>query len=237
MPGPARAPRVFRYTGVVKTSAGASEPGTRARVARMLVERGPQTVAALCAELGLTAAGVRRHLDALVAEGAVTARETHVRGPRGRGRPSRTWAVTDTGRASTGEQAYDDLAEQALSFLQATGGDAAVDAFAQARAGSLEERYASAGGDPERLAELLSGDGYAASVSPVGSGTTLCQHHCPVQHVAAAFPQLCEAETQALSRLLGSHVQRLATLAHGDGVCTTHIPARVPSPATEGSLL
>ena len=26
------------------------------------------------------------------------------------------------------------------------------------------------------------------------------------------------------SRLLGVHVQRLATLAHGDGICTTNIP-------------
>lgn len=204
----------------------------------MLVERGPQTVADLSAELGLTAAGVRRHLDALVAEGAVAARETYLRGPRGRGRPSRTWAVTDTGRDTTGEQAYDDLAAQALSFLKETGGDAAVGRFAQARAAALEERYAAAAGNPERLAEMLSEDGYAASVSPVGSGSTLCQHHCPVQHVAAAFPQLCEAETQALARLLGSHVQRLATLAHGDGVCTTHIPRMIePRSTTEGSML
>jgi predicted ArsR family transcriptional regulator len=42
--------------------------------------------------------------------------------------------------------------------------------------------------------------------------------------VAAEFPQLCEAETEAFSRLLGVHVQRLATLAHGDHVCTTHVP-------------
>lgn len=217
---------------------GGSEPGTRARVARLLVERGPQTVAALGAELGLTAAGVRRHLDALVAEGAVVARETYVRGPRGRGRPSRTWEVTDTGRASTGEQAYDDLAEQALEFLKLTGGDAAVDGFAAARATALEHRYAGAAGDPERLADLLSEDGYAANVSTVVSGVTLCQHHCPVSHVAAKFPQLCEAETQALARLLGSHVQRLATIAHGDGVCTTHIPRTIePRPTTEGSLL
>ncbi|MET0979595.1 MAG: transcriptional regulator, partial [Paeniglutamicibacter terrestris] len=27
-----------------------------------------------------------------------------------------------------------------------------------------------------------------------------------------------------ISRVLGRHVQRLATLAHGDGVCTTCIP-------------
>ncbi|NCV80000.1 MAG: transcriptional regulator, partial [Actinobacteria bacterium] len=45
-----------------------------------------------------------------------------------------------------------------------------------------------------------------------------------IAHVAAEFPQLCEAETEALSKLLGTHVQRLATIAHGDGVCTTFIP-------------
>ncbi len=42
--------------------------------------------------------------------------------------------------------------------------------------------------------------------------------------MAAEFPQLCEAETEVISRLVGTHVQRLATIAHGDGVCTTHIP-------------
>jgi hypothetical protein len=45
-----------------------------------------------------------------------------------------------------------------------------------------------------------------------------------VQHVAAEFPQFCDAETDAFSRLLGVHVQRLATLAHGEHVCTTFIP-------------
>jgi predicted ArsR family transcriptional regulator len=45
-----------------------------------------------------------------------------------------------------------------------------------------------------------------------------------VSHVAHEFPQLCEAETEAIARVLGRHVQRLATIAHGDGVCTTCIP-------------
>ena len=78
---------------------------------------------------------------------------------------------------------------------------------------------------PAALAEALADDGYAATVTPHGSGVQLCQHHCPVQHVAAEFPQLCDAETAALGRLLDVHVQRLATIAHGDGVCTTYIPA------------
>jgi hypothetical protein len=46
-----------------------------------------------------------------------------------------------------------------------------------------------------------------------------------VAHVAAEFPQLCEAETEAFGRLLGTPVQRLATISRGDGICTTHVTA------------
>ena len=64
------------------------------------------------------------------------------------------------------------------------------------------------------------------------AGEQLCQQHCPVSHVAHEFPQLCEAETEAIGRVLGRHVQRLATIAHGDGVCTTCIPD-LPTTTTE----
>ena len=47
--------------------------------------------------------------------------------------------------------------------------------------------------------------------------------------MAAEFPQLCEVETAAFAELLGTHVQRLATIARGDAVCTTHIPNAAPS--------
>jgi hypothetical protein len=39
------------------------------------------------------------------------------------------------------------------------------------------------------------------------------------------YPQLSEAETEAFGRLLGTPAQRLATIAHGDGICTTHVTA------------
>jgi predicted ArsR family transcriptional regulator len=60
-----------------------------------------------------------------------------------------------------------------------------------------------------------------------------------VAHVAAEFPQLCDAETEVISRLIGTHVQRLATIAHGDGVCTTHIPgpARAPQHDTTAGTI
>jgi predicted ArsR family transcriptional regulator len=205
---------------------------TRDRVVRLLLERGPATAAELSELLGLSPAAVRRHLDALLADGSITAREVAPRGPRGRGRPAKTFALTDAGRESF-PHTYDDLAATALRYLARVGGEQAVAEFAAERVAALEDRCRAAmdgaGDDPiarrEALADALSAEGYAASASAIAGGGQLCQHHCPVAHVAAEFPQLCEAETQVISRLVGSHVQRLATIAHGDGVCTTHIPA------------
>ncbi|MCW2608022.1 MAG: putative DNA-binding protein [Frankiales bacterium] len=201
--------------------------GTRERLLSLLLSLGPSTVTVLSDRLQVSPAGVRRHLDALVADGTVTTREDRRPGLRGRGRPARRYALTEAGHAA-GPSAYDDLAAGALAFLAESLGPDAVEAFAARRAAELEDRYADRlDGAPDRtaaLAEALAADGYAATVSPHGTGVQLCQHHCPVQHVAAQFPQLCEAETAALGRLLDVHVQRLATIAHGDGVCTTFIP-------------
>ena len=137
--------------------------------------------------------------------------------------------MTDGGREKF-EHNYDDLAVAALKFLaDSVGANALID-FANARAGDIERTLApviasSNGVSPvEALADFLTDQGYAASVHDKPMGQELCQHHCPIAHVASEFPQLCEAETEALSKLLGTHVQRLATIAHGDGVCTTFIP-------------
>ena len=109
-------------------------------------------------------------------------------------------------------------------------------AFARERIAGLEQRYAvelaGVGPDPRARAEALVGalsrDGFAATARPIGTreptGIQLCQGHCPVKHVAEEFPQLCQAETDAFSRLLGVHVQRLSTLARGQHVCTTFVP-------------
>jgi predicted ArsR family transcriptional regulator len=205
------------------------DESTRDRVARSILINGPSSAAVLAERLELTPAAVRRHLDHLLEEGLAEAREERVYGPRGRGRPAKVFVLTDSGRHAF-HQAYDDLAATALKFIGEAGGEAAVTEFARRRVAEVEVRYRELlDGAPEDkkvevLAQALSADGYAASTMQAGAGEQLCQHHCPVAHVAEQFPQLCEAETEVFSRLLGKHVQRLATIAHGDGVCTTHIP-------------
>ncbi|MEX5631861.1 helix-turn-helix transcriptional regulator [Parafrankia sp. FMc2] len=202
---------------------------TRDRVVRLLLERGPSTAADLSHELGLSPAAVRRHLDAMTSDGTITTTSTGVRGPRGRGRPARRYTLTEAGHQA-GPTAYSDLAAGALRFLADACGPEAVAEFARARGVDLERQIRDEvvavplAERPEAIAAAMTQAGYTASVSELPTGTQICQHHCPVQHVAERFPALCEAETEMLARLLDTHVQRLATIAHGDGVCTTHIP-------------
>jgi predicted ArsR family transcriptional regulator len=219
-----------------------SDGGTRLAVARLLLERGPVAAADVAAELELSAPAVRRHLDALLAGGEATTREAPRRGRRGRGRPARLYLLTEAGRVRFGH-GYDDLAVAALRFLAETNGPRAVRSFAERRAAELVARYSNgvAGESAGRadsvadrvgaLAEVLTAQGYAAAARRAGNGEQLCQHHCPVAHVAAEFPQLCEAETHAFAELLGTHVQRLATIARGDAACTTHVPFGIPDGA------
>jgi predicted ArsR family transcriptional regulator len=215
-----------------------SERGTRGQVARLILELGPSTAATLGGRLGLTPAAIRRHLDNLIAEGMVETRTARTYGNRGRGRPAKLFVITDDGRSAFAH-AYDGLATSALRFIAERMGQQAVTEFARMQVSELERRYAPVAAKGEltarvqALAEALNADGYAASVRPAPAigpvtgeaarGEQVCQHHCPVAHVAAEFPQLCEAETEAFGRLLGTPVQRLATIAHGDGVCTTHV--------------
>jgi predicted ArsR family transcriptional regulator len=213
--------------------AGATTPDrrTRDRVANLLFERGAATAAQLGAQLGLSPAAIRKHLDAMLADHLVETREVRSTRPRGRGRPAKAFVLTAAARDSF-PHFYDGIATAALRWIAEHGGPDAVSAFAAAQVSGLEDRcrtaVRAAGDDPiaraEALAEALTAEGYAASATAIASGGQLCQHHCPVAHVAAEFPQLCDAETEVISRLIGTHVQRLATIAHGDGVCTTHIP-------------
>ena len=212
------------------------EARTRDRVLQAISEDGPLTATALATRLGLTPAAVRRHLDLLSDKGDIEEHEPAAGRGRGRGRPARAYVLSEAGHIGM-DSDYDAVATSALRFLAQQVGDEAVGQFARERIAELEQRLAGqleAAGDDvasraEILATALTSSGFAASTRPVAAGTPLagvqlCQGHCPMQHVAAEFPQFCDAETDAFSRLLGVHVQRLATLAHGEHVCTTFIP-------------
>jgi predicted ArsR family transcriptional regulator len=209
-------------------------PGDAAeRVARSLLNDGPGTPTQLAERLHLSSAAIRKTLSALTQESLVEAAERAPYGPapaKRRGRPSQVFSLTSQGRAALNQE-YDSLAIDALQFVAETQGPEGIIAFAQQRAQKLMVQLDPSATTTERaveqLAQTLTTAGYAASVEKTSDGgyaVQLCQHHCPVIDAAMQFPELCEAETKALGEALGLHVTRLATLAHGDGVCTTVIP-------------
>ncbi|WP_175879791.1 metalloregulator ArsR/SmtB family transcription factor [Mycobacterium sp. IS-2888] len=254
---PRRAPLLdrfpeLRHTGVVKIrtsypdaavpAAGAAAPDgqtqTRRAIVRLLLESGSITAGEIGDRLGLAAAGVRRHLDALIDAGDAESVPAAPWQQAGRGRPAKRFRLTAAGRAKL-EHSYDDLAAAAMRQLREIGGEDAVQTFARQRIDAILAGVPgaeSAADDDveaaaERVAGALTNAGYVATTTRVGGpihGVQICQHHCPVSHVAEEFPELCEAEQQAMAEVLGTHVQRLATIVNGDCACTTHVPLTVP---------
>ncbi|WP_062078573.1 helix-turn-helix transcriptional regulator [Demequina globuliformis] len=202
---------------------------TRDRVLGLIASAGPITASSLALELGVTAAGVRRHLSALLTDGLIEDHEPPGQHTRGRGRPAKSYVATTEGQQSL-TSAYSSVAVDAVAFMREHG---QLDEFVESKARQLEARLASSipEGTPIKdrvklLADALAEEGYATSVRPGPGGVTvqLCQGHCPVQSIAEEAPEWCEAETRVISRLLDVHVQRLSTLAGGAHVCTTTIP-------------
>lgn len=211
---------------------------TRQRVLAAVLDIGPVSASGVAKVMDLTAAAIRRHFDALEADGLIEVRK--LAGTRtGRGRPARQYVVTSAGHEAI-SHTYDDLAVDVLGFVERRAGRGAVAEFAAEHAaelgerlrGRIERRGTNVVGRARELAGALSAEGFAASASPVAVGTPLeaiqlCQGHCPIQHVAQEYPEFCEAELQMFADYLDVDVRRLSTLAHGDHVCTTHIPTSV----------
>lgn len=223
----------------------AQDGQTRREIVRLLLESGSITAADIGAKLGISAAGVRRHLDVLVDSGEAESLAAAPWQHAGRGRPAKRYRLTAAGRAKL-EHTYDDLASAAMRQLREIGGDQAVRTFARRRIDTILAGVQPAETDDdsavaeaaEQVADALSRAGYATTATPVGGpikGIEICQHHCPVSHVAEEFPELCEAEKQAISEVLGTHVQRLASIVNGDCACTTHVPLNPPTDNEQGA--
>ncbi|HJE10645.1 MAG TPA: transcriptional regulator [Corynebacterium glutamicum] len=205
---------------------------TRRKILLILLERAPVIASDIAEQLQLSTVGVRRHLDNLVEENLAEAANPRQNPyePKMRGRPAKTYRLTDKGRSIFGHE-YDSLAAAALATLREVGGDDAVWQFARKRIETIVEGITPADvtdqsieDTAKSLVEAFSRHGYAATVDATRNGLQLCQHHCPISTVATEFPELCEAEHQAVSELLGQHTQPLATIADGHGICTTNIP-------------
>ena len=98
----------------------------------LLLESGRSPQRASASGSGLSAAGVRRHLDALIEAGDAEATRQRLGSRRAAGRPAKRYRLTAAGRAKL-EHTYDDLASAAMRQLREIGGEEAVRTFARRR--------------------------------------------------------------------------------------------------------
>ncbi len=222
--------------------------GTRERVLSAVLTHGPISALELGRLLGLTPAAIRRHLDSL--QKAEQVEVKLVRGEGGAGRPARRFVASQRSHDELHDD-YSATAVRALRTLARIGGDDAVRQFAHERFAEMHARYApivqAAGEDVDArataLVDALTRDGFVGSKREAGLGLPLalksvqvCQGHCPIQDVAAEFPEFCSEETSVFARLLGVDVRRLSTLATGGHVCTTHVPLSRVRERTSGGI-
>jgi predicted ArsR family transcriptional regulator len=218
---------VKTFDGKADTAVQAGqERQTREAVLRFILTEGPVTAGEIGSHLDLCVTGVRRHLDALLDAGQAREVSLAPAGQRARGRPAKHFQITAKGRLIL-DDTYEDLAGDALRQLREIGGEQAIREFARKRVNKILGNVDPSGGEEataDAIATAYTAAGFAASTRKVGNGVQICQHHCPVSRVAEQFPELCEAEQDALRELLGTHVQPLALIANGDVACTTHVP-------------
>jgi predicted ArsR family transcriptional regulator len=199
-------------------------PSTREQILVLLRRHGRLSAPRLAELLKINSVGVRRHLGLLERDGLV---EATVEKPT-RGRPAAIYRLTDAGLERFPRR-YDEVAREALAFLK----DHDAAALAQFLAWRNERLAASYAGRvdgatlaerTDALAEVLSEQGFMAEVeSAPGGGLRLCQHNCTVEHLAAELPDLCTSEAELFARLLGTQVEREATVVDGAVRCVTRI--------------
>jgi predicted ArsR family transcriptional regulator len=197
--------------------------GTRERILVLLRRHGRLSAPQLGDLLERTPVGVRRHLALLERDGLVTAA---VSKPK-RGRPTAVYRLTDAGLEKFPRH-YDEVALQALAFLK--GQDASVlSQFLAWRNERLVASYAkrvdgaTLAERTTALADVLSEQGFMAEVESTPEGLRLCQHNCTVEHLATELPDLCTSEAKLFERLLGTPVEREATIVEGGVRCVTQV--------------
>ena len=197
-----------------------------------LIKRlGPTEATELAKRLRLTDVAVRQHLTALQENGLV---ESVLQPPKGRGRPSARWALTEV----AADLFPDRHADLTVDFIKATRkalGENGLLRIVEVRAKDqvnvyrrLLPRNASLKKRVEALAKQRSSEGYMAEVITEKPGRyLLIEHHCPICEAARECQGLCAAELSVFQRALGRgvRVERINHLLSGGDRCVYRIQA------------
>ncbi|MEQ8762988.1 MAG: metalloregulator ArsR/SmtB family transcription factor [Planctomycetota bacterium] len=205
--------------------------GNRGRILHLLKTRGSQTASELAKRLGLTAMGVRQHLQILQGEELVTFESER----RPVGRPVQLWSLTGPGHARFPET-YAELAVDLIGSMRESFGEEGLDLLLKNRLEEQVKRYRKRLQGAKTLAErvralaaLRSEEGYLAEARRQRDGAwILIENHCPICAAARVCQGLCRNELLLFRRVLGrgTKVERTEYLLEDARRCVYSVSAR-----------
>ena len=202
---------------------------TRNTVLDLIKREGPQSAGALADHLGVTPMAVRLHLYELAEEGLVE--ETAK--PKGRGRPTKIWSLTDAA-ARVFPDAHQGLALEMIGSIREMFGEdglaRVIDRHSETQLALYEKAMdglGSVGARVKKLAELRTREGYMAAAAEDGEDWLLIENHCPICSAATACQRLCANELDVFRSALGgkAEVTREDHLLSGARRCVYRIKA------------
>jgi DeoR family transcriptional regulator, suf operon transcriptional repressor len=209
----------------VSTPGPLGQRGVRGAILLELKKAGSLSTRDLSSRLGVSPNAVRHHLKDLEEQELVE----YQRLRRGVGAPTFAYRLTKAAEALFPRR-YETILLNVLSgVIRAHGRAEAVALLEDQFTGTtarLEQELADATPEErlERLASLLSDQGYMAEASP----GTLVQHNCAVQEVAQQFPEICAAEARFLSAVLNAEVRRERHILSGCTACEYRVRFSAP---------
>lgn len=206
-----------------------AEGSPAARILLCLKLSGPQTAAAMGAQISTTGEAVRQQLVRLNEEGLVSSFNVS----QGVGRPSLFWQLTEAGHQHFPDR-HADLAVQLLQSIRTVLGDEAMHQLMQQREHEMRRTYQarldglSLQARIEELVRLRSAEGYMAESQSTPDGDwLLSENHCPICRAAENCQALCQMELALFRDALGDRVvvERQEHILAGDRRCSYRIGA------------
>lgn len=210
--------------------------GLRGQILMELKRTQPLTAGELARRHGVTAAAVRRHLKELEATHFVV----YQRQQRGQGAPTFAYSLSRAGE-SLFPKRYEETLNEALAFVERSGGREAVRRFFAEHFESEAERLkvllrqATPEQRLDAVAELLSSQGFMAEWSPEPDGLRMAEHNCAMHAVAERFPEICNEELRFLQEVLGAQVSRERHIVSGCNACEYAVSFPCPAPRSESA--
>jgi predicted ArsR family transcriptional regulator len=197
-----------------------SNASSQDKILYQIKRLGPQSVKSLAEILDVTTMGVRQHLTQLESAGLT---ESLPEQPQPRGRPLKSWKLTQKGHERFPD-AHAQITTDLILSVRELLGESALDKIIEKRTADTFEQYSAEldkhntlSDKVSALAGLRTNEGYMAEVIEDDGQYLLLEHHCPICIAAKSCQGFCRSELEVFQKLF----EKIASVTREDHLLDT----------------